>query len=275
MIKIKPIIFSACGAFVFSFFTALFAKSGLPIALLKAVIFAVVFGGLAVGIQFVYGNFLASSSAAPEAAEETKSVGGKVDLVVSEEDLPDDKDSPVFFVDGKHIISGDDVGEQSHSQGAVSVQSQNEALDAAEKVREAKAAQNIVQKAEEAAVQEREPAKAPKKEPEAAPAFAPINLAANASPSGQSSPAQVSSPSASTGDDELDDLPDIGDIGGVGGGSASPASEDDEVIEDSEFAQDGSVQVHRQTELADGKVADVKDAPVMAEAIRTILKKEE
>ena len=29
------------------------------------------------------------------------------------------------------------------------------------------------------------------------------------------------------------------------------------------------------TDLADGKIADVKDAPVMAEAIRTILKKEE
>lgn len=280
MIKIKPIIFSAVAAFVFSFFTAFCAKSGLPVSLLKAVTFALVFGGLAVGVQFLYANFLATGSASQEAAaEESKPVGGKVDLVVSEEDLPEDKDGPTFFVDGKHVVYNDDVGKKSAAapapsqDAAVSAERQNEALEAAEKVREEKAAQNIAKKADDilaAGAGDSGPAQ------EAKPAFAPIDLAAKGSEPAVSEDESVASApaaapvSASTSVvDELDDLPDIG---GLGGGSAAAQ---EEVIEDSEFAQEGTVQVKKQTELADGKVADVKDAPIMAEAIRTILKNEE
>ena len=68
----------------------------------------------------------------------------------------------------------------------------------------------------------------------------------------------------------MDDLPDIGEIGG-----ASSAEAEEGVIEDSEFAEEGIARPRRQTELSDGKVADVKDAPIMAEAIRTILSSEE
>ena len=48
-----------------------------------------------------------------------------------------------------------------------------------------------------------------------------------------------------------------------------------QVLDIAEFAEEGMAHPRRQTELSDGKVADVKDAPVMAEAIRTILKTEE
>ena len=292
MIKIKPIIFNAAAAFVFSFFTALCAKSGLPIALLKALIFAVIFGGLAVGVQVLYGMFLSDGGAAPqETQEEQKAVGTKVDLVVSEEDLPDDKDAPAFFVDGRRVVTDDDVGGAKGSPafqdvsdgGAINAAQQNEALAAAEKVRETKAAENIEKKAQEIS-QANADAKASAAE-EAKPAFAPIDLAAKPQPAQvneESVPEAVSSgdeaskaASAKSGDPELDELPDIIGFGGGGGEAAGSAPAQEDVIEDSEFAQDGSVKVHRQTELADGKIADVKDAPVMAEAIRTILSKEE
>ena len=273
MIKIKPIIFSACAAFVLSFFTALAARSGLPVALIKAFVFGLLFGALAAGVQFVYAKFLADGASAPEAAEEQQRVvGSKVDLVVSEEDLPEDKDAPAFYVEGKHVLSNDDlVGKKSAvaADDSLSAARQNETLDAVEKVREQKAAENIAQKAAEiaspapAAVElEAPPGVSQPQAKEAPAAFAPINLAHGAS---SAAPA-----AAMSGDDELDDLPDIGEIGG---GSASEA--EGGVIEDSEFAEEGMARPSRQTELADGKVADVKDAPVMAEAIRTILKTEE
>lgn len=276
MIKIKPIIFSAALAFVFSFFTALFAKSGLPISLLKAVIFALVFGALAVGVQVVYGNFLADASAGAAAQEPTEeaahAVGSKVDLVVSEADLPEDKDGPTFFVDGKHVLSSDDTERNVYAGGgAVKAEDKEQTLAAAEQVRDSKAAENIVKQAEERP-QESETPPAPARE-EAAPSFAPIDLASGGGSSAPQAKEEAKAPqaAASSQDDELDDLPDIGSFDG----SSSSSAAQEEVIEDSEFAQEGTVQVKRQTELADGKIADVKDAPVMAEAIRTILKKEE
>lgn len=282
MIKIKPIIFSACAAFVLSFVTALAAKSGFPISLLKAVIFALVFGGIAVGVQFVYAKFLADGAAPVEAREESKAMGSKVDLVVSEEDLPEDKEAPAFYVEGKHVLSGDDVGAgKAYAAGEpFSSARQNETLDAAEKVREQKAAENITQKAAEIKAEPSahvsapaspavEEASLPVEEdaPQAAgtqPAFSPVNLAQGTAPA---SPAAASAPSLDG--EELDNLPDIGDFGGA----SSEAH--DEVIEDSEFAEEGAAHPRRQTELSDGKVADVKDAPVMAEAIRTILSSED
>lgn len=271
MIKVKPIIFSACAAFVLSFVTALAAKSGFPVSLLKATIFGLLFGAIAVGVQFVYARFLADGGAAPEAAEETKVMGSKVDLVVSEEDLPDDKESPAFYVEGKHVLSSDDVGAPKAAASfdeSVSAARQNEALEAAEQVREQKAAENITQKAAEMARPAEAPVSAPAPSPAAAqpveedvlqaaeekPAFSPVNLVQGGSSSNE----------------ELDDLPDIGEIGG---GAAAEAEEG--VIEDSEFAEEGMARPSRQTEFSDGKVADVKDAPIMAEAIRTILSSED
>lgn len=271
MIKIKPIVFSACAAFVLSFVIAIASKSGFAASLLKAAFFGLLFGGIAVGVQFVYSRFLAEGNAPAEAAEEPKAMGSRVDLVVSEEDLPDDKDAPAFYVEGKHVLSNEDVGSPSMqakpSQAkpaasaepaaeAFSAAEQNKALEAAEKVREQKAAENIVQKAEDVPVDVGVP-----QAQEAQPAFSPVSLAAGA----------VSANAAASTSDELDDLPDIGDIGGV----SSAEAQEDGVIEDSEFAEEGMAHVSRQTELSDGRIVDVKDAPVMAEAIRTILKTEE
>jgi len=276
LIKIKPIVFSACAAFVLSFVIAIASKSGFPVSLLKATIFGLLFGAIAVGVQFVYAKFLVEGSAPAEAAEEPKAMGSRVDLVVSEEDLPDDKEAPAFYVEGKHVLSNEDVGKPSSqanpaapaapsaSEEAFSAAEQNEALEAAEKVREQKAAENITQKAAEVASRPASPEPQESPAPSAGdskPAFSPVNLAAGGAPAS----------SGSAGGDELDDLPDIGEIGG---GSGAEAQEDG-VIEDSEFAEEGMAHVRRQTELSDGKVADVKDAPIMAEAIRTILKTEE
>ncbi len=290
MIKIKPIIASACAAFVFSFFTALFSRSGLPVSLLKAVIFAVVFGGLAVGVQVLYGMFLSEGSAPADTAER-QPIGGKVDLVVSEEDLPEDKEAPVFFVDGRRVVTDDDVNSKpaqsaktDSGAGGISAARQNQALAAAEKVREEKAAENIEKKAQDISLaKEQAAANESASSSGAAPSFAPINLAAkSASPLVEEAVPNVVPETAAekkseapSGDSELDELPDISGLGMGGGSDRAAAAQDENVIEDSEFAQDGSVKVHRQTELADGKIADVKDAPVMAEAIRTILKKEE
>ncbi len=278
MIKIKPVIICAFGAFVLSFFTALAARSGFAVSSIKAAIFAMVFGGLAVGIQFLYGKFLAPGAATESvSAEMPKSVGGKVDLVVSEVDLPEDQDTPSFIVDGKHIVSGEDLGQSKASyesglygqasnpekSGGITAGDRNQVFDAAENLRAKKAAENIV-----ADSGEQKPAFVPldltAKDVEQS---APVSAGQNAGYSGQAS---VPPDQSVAGDDELDSLPDIGE---EFGGKAFNSDED--IIEDSDFAQQGRPRNYRQTEMKDGSVVNVNDAPIMAEAIRTVLKKEE
>ena len=85
MIKIKPVVICASIALALSFFVSLLSRNSLPISLLKAVIFAAVFGGIAVGIQVVYDKFLSegeSSSITESRAPQQETVGSLGDVVV-------------------------------------------------------------------------------------------------------------------------------------------------------------------------------------------------
>ncbi|MDE7291361.1 MAG: hypothetical protein K2N58_04865 [Treponemataceae bacterium] len=265
MIKIKPIIISASIAFVLSFVTALIAKTGIPFSLLKAFIFAVVFGGLAAGIQFVYAKFLLEgTSSISEIDTPQRPLGSKVDLVVSEEDLPNDGDALTFsFDDERHILTSEDVG----------IPAKNVAAEKPAPVSESKPSDaERPQVSESVAAENAKPAESDLKNeppPETKPSPNPAASSPVASGAG--------SPAAAQGDlealPELDNLPDFGtdssasDANGEGG--------DDGVIEDSDFAEEGSVAPSRHTEFSDGTVADTKDSSLMAKAIQTVLAHEE
>ncbi len=269
MIKIKPVIVSASLAFVLSFFTALIAKTGIPFSLLKAVAFAVVFGGLAAGIQFVYGKFLLEGAASVSEAEaQPRTLGSKVDLVVSEEDLPGDGDALTFsFDDERHVLTSEDVGYAPR----------NDAVEKRAPVSESAASvEGSLVSQESVAANGTKPSMKPleadeKKVPP---------IAAQPSPkpaSAEPLDAGIKPPAVAQGSfdalPELDNLPDFG----MGASASGENGEDGDegVIEDSDFAEEGGIASARQTEFSDGTVADTKDASLMAQAIRTVLAHEE
>lgn len=278
MIKIKPVVICASIALALSFFISLFSRNSLPISLLKAVIFAAVFGGIAVGIQVVYDKFLSDGEApiAESRAPQQKTVGSKVDLVVSEEDLPNEENAPTFALDStRHVLTAADVGVKTSS------------------ARENAAEQNARSAQPSAGVSD-EPKIAEPSSGESVPAgnlsegsgsFVRQDLAAKpeaGNPSASSdedsarpepSKSEEAKP-ASVGGDELPELDDFPALGGDDS-ETKESSEDEDVIEDSDFAEGGSSSIPRRTEFSDGTVADSKDASLMAEAIRTVLVKDE
>src|SRR5574344_542969 len=98
-------VFSACG-FLISFVSGLFSRSSIGIVLLRALLFGVVFCGLAVCIQFIFDKFLAVDQAAGETpdAPEEKKTGGLVDITVQDEELPQEENAPQFFVGSNHQL---------------------------------------------------------------------------------------------------------------------------------------------------------------------------
>lgn len=265
MIKIKPVIVSASLAFVLSFFTALIAKTGIPFSLLKAFIFAVVFGGLAAGIQFVYGTFLLEVAASVSEAETPpRPLGSKVDLVVSEEDLPSDGDALTFSLDNeRHVLTSEDVGFSAENNA---VEKRVPVSEPKVSVADSRApSENVVAHKEKPS--ETDEKKTPPLEVKPPPK--PVESEALDAGAKASAAAQSSFDALP----ELDNLPDFG--AGASASGENGGGGDDGVIEDSDFAEEGGAAPARQTEFSDGTVADTKDASLMAQAIRTVLAHEE
>lgn len=279
MIKIKPVVICASVALALSFFVSLISRNNLPVSLLKAVIFAAVFGAIAVGIQVVYEKFLSegeASSIAESRAPQQKTVGSKVDLIVSEEDLPNDENAPTFALDStRHVLTAADFGVKTSSAHE----------NAAEQnLRSAQASEGVSGEAENSVPHGNESVPQGNVSEESA-AFVRKDLTAKGeaenppASSGTDSARPESSKiddakSASAGGDELPELDDFPALGGDDS-EEDQGSEDEAVIEDSEFAEGGSSPSPRRAEFSDGTVADSKDASLMAEAIRTVLVKDE
>lgn len=275
MIKIKPVVICASLALALSFFISLFSRNAFPLALLKAVIFAAVFGGLAVGIQVVYEKFLSDGEAPVSESTETpqKVVGSKVDLVVSEEDLPNEENAPTFSLGStRHVLTAADVGfkpaspqESASEQEAASVAapSADDAKPSAEpgneSVSETRASEVAASSAQQVSAANSEAANVP------------------ASPAGNSAPHEPPKSSGTKSSSVGDELPDLDSFPALDGGDSEDKqdAEEESVIEDSDFAEEDSPSPMRRTEFPDGTVADSKDASLMAEAIRTVLVKDE
>ncbi|MDE6720237.1 MAG: hypothetical protein K2J68_10335 [Treponemataceae bacterium] len=279
MIKIKPVVICASIALALSFFVSLLSRNSLPISLLKAVIFAAVFGGIAVGIQVVYDKFLSegeASSITESRAPQQKTVGSKVDLVVSEEDLPNEENAPTFALDStRHVLTAADVGvktssarenvvEQNMRPAQPSVGVSDETKIAEPSGNESVPAGNV---SEESGTFVRQDLAA---KPEA------VN-ASTSSSEDSARPESSKSDDAKSSSVGGDELPELDDFPALGGDDSEDkqSSEDEGVIEDSDFAEGGSPSIPRRTEFSDGTIADSKDASLMAEAIRTVLVKDE
>jgi len=135
-LKFVP-LFAACG-FILSLFSGLFSRSGILRILVQALIFGIVFGLLALLIRFLFLRYLYDDSSQNlESEPQAPAVGGKVDIVVEDEELPDSGSGNRFAVSGKHgILSGagdsglSDVAGENASPDPVPVRGGNSATDA-------------------------------------------------------------------------------------------------------------------------------------------------
>ncbi len=113
----KSIGLFAAGGFILSFVSGLFSHSSILSVLLKALIFAVVFGLLGFGISFIFNKFLSdgnggdfqgdytadSSSAQPA----VPAVGQNVDITIQDEELRPSESENHFVVGDNHQMLND------------------------------------------------------------------------------------------------------------------------------------------------------------------------
>lgn len=255
--------------------------------ILHALIFAVVFAGLAVLIQFIFSRILEFDSEsggdggiAPAAAGSGASASShSVDIVVQDEDLPDDADASQFYVgNSRQMLSPEDSRQMNPAE-----ENGNRFEPQEVPVAEAAPAEKVVQAAP---VTLSEVAKQVSAENAAgsgaASGFVPISLAEtpkNVSSVESMTQADIkkveksaSAPAAAGGgsEEQLDSLPDLEDLSGFAP-SISPAPSGDAEVESGDSGFSESVPGNS---LTAEEVTSGKDAELMAKAISTLLAKE-
>ena len=250
MINPKNICFCSCIGFFLSFFIGLVSGVNFSHVLIRALIFALLFGAMCIGITFIYQKFLSSDSGGFSVDGDvapSKSVGGVVNIVVDDTNLVEDGMSPKFTIAGNHA----NLHERRTEAPAYSPEP-----EVSEPASVPPAAENPVADPA-AAVQES--------------SFKPVSLGGAAGEGGAHSAASdspashvSSAPAASSGEEPLDELPDIGSMGieDPSGGTASDLDSPAEVVTDTEFATGGS-------KMKEQPVSG--DTNVMAKAIQTLL----
>lgn len=105
MINPKVIVGSAMVGFFLSCFVGFLCRAGIPVILLRAFIFALVFGALGFGANFVAGKFLfaqdadvSMSDVSEKPASAQRASGGTIDITIADEELPSEENSTDFTV---------------------------------------------------------------------------------------------------------------------------------------------------------------------------------
>ena len=248
-------VFAACG-FILSFIAGLFSHTSILSILLKALIFAVVFGILGYGIAFVFRVFLSDETSNDYQGDGSESVsmtaapssqlGQKVDITIQDEELQKSESDNHFVVGESHQMLNDSDVKTARNAAAP------EASPGFVPLRNFETVQNFSGTESESPV-----AKA--SETVVASANA---AAADSSGVNNSKPAAVPSGAAVGG---LDTLPDMESFSFGDGGSDS---DDDEPVSgsDSEFVSMSSTLKTEEPE--------VNDAALMAKAISSVLSDE-
>ena len=109
-------LFAACG-FILSFVAGLFSHSSILSVLIKALIFAVVFGLLGLGISFIFNKFLSDGSGgdfqgeytadSSPAASGASTLGQNVDITLQDEELRPSESENHFVVGENHQMLND------------------------------------------------------------------------------------------------------------------------------------------------------------------------
>lgn len=263
-VNFKMCSFTAAIAFVLSFFIALISGAGFGISLLRAIILAVCFGALSVGISFVYDKFLNEKSYDASSTESTSdsapTIGNKVDITIDDEELQEDDETPKFVLTGQNqMLISDDLKSKPMQVDNINEESGHGS------------GYSKTQTASSSAVSSSVSSK-PSSSDSPAPAFKPVSLGQSSELETDELPAIentlgdgsfLKQDSEQYSEDLLDVLPDMG--------AGTKAAE--QTVTDSEFAVGGKTTSRlNEAMFPDGTMAESKDAVLMAEALRTVLK---
>lgn len=121
MTKPNFIIIPVCVGFFLSFIVGLISNVAFGVVLLRALIFAVLFGVLGFGVGIVFQRFLLDSSDLEGGGEVSAGPrqGSVVDLSIGDEPLEEDENGPDFYV-RKDISSSDHMKHPAQSSGSPS-----------------------------------------------------------------------------------------------------------------------------------------------------------
>lgn len=273
MINPKNICISAAVGFVLSFIIGCVSGVAFLHIVIRALIFAAVFAAMSIGFTYIYKTFLSDDQNADslksdnDSSSEKQSPGGLVNIVVDDSTLRDDSSSPKFSVTNPNVFNDESVDESKAESNDKKV---NSSLNAA-----SSDISDVNQKNDSKAQISKNPA-ANKAEKLDNPqdGFVAKDLGSITSKSKDS--AQVSSDndaenaSSSNLDNQdvsesIDDLPDIGNVE-----FSDSSSSDSSVIEDSDFAEEGTSASHSDAAADTGG----QNVDTMAQAIRTMLAKD-
>lgn len=252
-------LFAACG-FVLSFVSGLFSHSSILSILLKALIFALIFGVVGLGISFIYSKFLSDetsrdfqsdytvdSASAPAAS----AVGNNVDITIQDEELsPSESDNHFVVGENHQMLNESDVRGSGNSGGEAQGASQGFVP-----LRNFESVKNFSGK--EAVIPSEAIASSPQATNENSESSAPQETAG---------PAPDSGFAMNKGQGGIDTLPDMENFV-FNEDSGSDSDDDSDTGTDSEFVSMGS-------RKKNDEPAEVKDAALMAKAISSVLSDE-
>ncbi|MBE6354177.1 hypothetical protein [Treponema sp.] len=278
MFKPKNVLVPATGALVLSFLVSIISTGNFGSSLFRAFLFFLLFAVLGFGVSFLNDRFLSVgddfTAGGGEEGVPRRSSGNAVDIVIDDENLTDDGDSPRFNVE-----------HNTRTLGERDTEAPSEASSVPQQASESSAEMSRTPENSDVPQQENSGGAAAA----AAAGFVPVNLAEQAgSGSSQnvsetpaagvpdaapvsSQPAQSSSGKVNSERaaqiKEIDDLPDLG--------SSEDGSDGEEgLIESSDFASLGESTEEEKVSVVDGEKAKDHDTETMAKAIRTLLKRE-
>lgn len=232
MINPKVICISAATGFVLSFLVGIIAGVSIGIVLLRALVFALICGLLGYVVSFVFRTFLKIEGEMRVETSSEAHTGSLVDISVGDEPLAEEDGGPDFYVNAEVIP-----------------EKKSETVD------------NLAETNEEI-IEEPAVVSAPK------PQVQPQATSSSENPENTFRPVELGKPvgvgNTEISSDEIDVLPDIGDF------SSGISSVKNEVLENTDFALEGSTE----SVSAPKAGAGVMDTETIAKAIKTALSKD-
>lgn len=241
---IKVMIFSAAAGFLLSFIFGLFSRTSIISVLLKAIIFAVVFGGLGFLINFLYEKFLSGDFVGEIESEnnfrsnESQKTGQIVDITIQDEELDKGESENHFVVSNANTMLNDSDVEKK------STLPQNQKENKLSETKNQAEDKGFVPLTNYETVNN-------------------VSEKEAISPKTEKSSSSSSSDNSSNGfnSEGIDTLPDIGDLAFET--EEISESEDDDIDTDGEFVSS----VNKKSE----NVPEIKDAELIAKAISSVL----
>ena len=270
-----------------SFLTGIISKNAFLTVFRNALLFAFIFAVLAAGISFLFEKFLSEGTGQSftlDLQPKSQKSRGNVDIVISDDNLEEEDDGPKFFVENNRqgLSQKNYDAEIQNLNSDVSAKTENNSS-----VNDISEQKNIDLQTDSSLTEPKEldsPSQLSELQEETK-QFVPASVENVAGGQGEQAVASVISQDVpvNAGDgsnkvnnfadgsniESIDSLPDIGEF--------SEDKKNDsvgDIINDSDFATKGS-SASSSTVLPNGTEASSANADVMAQAIRTLLKKDE